>query len=89
MLGGGLEPHFRVLFSAIFHGVSLGKFHQGRKRPILVEGKLLQSVAYLHALFLRVLTFRYPFPARQKVISRRRPSNRSSWLALPPGPSQT
>ena len=24
MLGGGLEPLFRVLFSAIFHGVSLG-----------------------------------------------------------------
>jgi hypothetical protein len=21
LLGGGLEPHFRVLFSAIFHGV--------------------------------------------------------------------
>jgi hypothetical protein len=28
--GPGLEPHFRVLFSAIFHGVSLGNFHQGR-----------------------------------------------------------
>jgi hypothetical protein len=24
LLGGGLEPHFRVLFSAIFHDVSLG-----------------------------------------------------------------
>src|SRR5260370_16607200 len=24
LLGGGLEPHFRVLFSAIFHGVSPG-----------------------------------------------------------------
>ena len=24
LLGGGLEPHFSVLFSAIFHGVSLG-----------------------------------------------------------------
>ena len=31
VLGGGLELHFRVLFSAIFHGVSLGIFHQGRK----------------------------------------------------------
>jgi hypothetical protein len=30
LLGGGLEPAFRVLFSAIFHGVSLGNFHQGR-----------------------------------------------------------
>src|SRR5580692_706371 len=29
---GGLEPHFRVLFSAIFHGVSLGDFHQGRNQ---------------------------------------------------------
>ena len=81
---GGLEPAFRVLFSAIFHGVSLGKFHQGRKRRILVEGKLLQSVGYLRTFFLRVLIFRYPFPARQKMISRRRPSNRSSRLALPP-----
>jgi hypothetical protein len=26
---GGLEPAFMVLFSAIFHGVSLGNFHQG------------------------------------------------------------
>ena len=84
MLVVGLEPAFRVLFSAIFHGVSLGKFHQGRKRRILVEGKLLQSVANLRTFFLRVLIFRYPFTARQKVISRRRPSNRSSWLALPP-----
>jgi hypothetical protein len=29
---GGLEPAFRVLFSAIFHGVSLGNFHRGRNR---------------------------------------------------------
>jgi hypothetical protein len=29
LLGGGLEPAFMVLFSAIFHGVSLGNFHQG------------------------------------------------------------
>jgi hypothetical protein len=27
---GGFEPDFRVLFSAVFHGVSLGDFHQGR-----------------------------------------------------------
>ena len=27
---GGLEPAFRVLFSAIFQGVTLGNFHQGR-----------------------------------------------------------
>ena len=29
VLGGGLEPAFRALFSAIFHSVSLGNFHQG------------------------------------------------------------
>ena len=28
--GGGLEPHFRVLFSAIFQGVTLVNFRQGR-----------------------------------------------------------
>jgi hypothetical protein len=26
---GGLEPAYRVLFSASFHGFSLGNFHQG------------------------------------------------------------
>jgi hypothetical protein len=44
LLGGGLEPHFRVLFSAIFHGIAQGNCDQGRKRRILVEGKLLQTV---------------------------------------------
>jgi|HubBroStandDraft_6_1064221.scaffolds.fasta_scaffold8003501_1 hypothetical protein len=29
---GGLEPHFRILFSAIFQGVTLGNFHQGRNQ---------------------------------------------------------
>jgi len=29
---GGLEPHFRVLLSAIFQGVTLGNFHQGRNQ---------------------------------------------------------
>jgi hypothetical protein len=36
---GGLEPAFRVLFSAIFHGVSPRNFHQGRKRRILAGRK--------------------------------------------------
>ena len=31
LCSGGLEPRFRVLFSAIFHGVSLGNCHQGGK----------------------------------------------------------
>ena len=42
VLGGGLEPHFRVLLSAIFQGVTLGNFHQGRKHWKVVEAKLLQ-----------------------------------------------
>jgi hypothetical protein len=29
---GGLEPHFRILFSAIFQGVTLGNFHHGRNQ---------------------------------------------------------
>ena len=40
MLGGGLEPHFRVLFSAIFQGASLGNFHQGRKLWKVAEAKV-------------------------------------------------
>jgi hypothetical protein len=30
LLGGGLEPHFRVLFSAIFQGFTRENFHQSR-----------------------------------------------------------
>jgi hypothetical protein len=37
---GGLEPAFRVLLSAIFHGVSLGNFHQGTNLWKGVESKL-------------------------------------------------
>jgi hypothetical protein len=47
---GGLEPHFRVLFSAIFHGVSLGNFHQGRNLWKVAEAKVwsfLVSAAYI------------------------------------------
>ena len=40
VLGGGLEPHFRVLFSAIFHGVSLRNFHQGRNLWKIAEAKV-------------------------------------------------
>jgi hypothetical protein len=43
----GLEPQFRVLFSAIFQGVSLGNCHQCRKWRILAEAKLLQTAASL------------------------------------------
>jgi hypothetical protein len=52
---GGLERDFRVLFSAIFHGVSLRDFHQGRKQRILAEEKLWRFVAALHTKFLYVL----------------------------------
>jgi hypothetical protein len=37
--GGPVEP-IRVLFAAIFQGVSLGNFHQGRKRRNRAETKL-------------------------------------------------
>jgi hypothetical protein len=40
VLGGGLESHFRVLFSAIFQGVSLGNFHQGRNLWKVAEAKV-------------------------------------------------
>jgi hypothetical protein len=48
----GLEPHFRVLFSAIFHGVSLGNFHQRGKQWKAVEAKLLQTAASLRTFFV-------------------------------------
>jgi len=47
-LGGGLEPHFGVLFSAIFQGVSLGNFHQRGKQWKQNCCKLLQI--YVHFL---------------------------------------
>jgi hypothetical protein len=37
---GGLEPACRVVFSAIFHGVSLGNFHQGSNLRKVAEEKL-------------------------------------------------
>jgi hypothetical protein len=39
LCSGRLEPHLKVLFSAIFHGVSPGNFHQGSWSNIAsVEG---------------------------------------------------
>jgi hypothetical protein len=63
---GGLEPAFRVLFSAIFHGFSLGKFHQGRKRRILVEGKLLQNVVICTYIFSTRFNLSLLFPRGSK-----------------------
>ena len=40
LCSGGLEPAFRVLFSAIFHGVSLGNFHQSSNLRKAAEEKL-------------------------------------------------
>jgi hypothetical protein len=37
--GGDLEPAFRVLVSAIFHGVSLGNFHKVRNSRKAAEEK--------------------------------------------------
>jgi hypothetical protein len=52
---GGLEPDFRVLFSAIFHGVSLGNFHQARNLRKWAEAKVWYFVADLHTNFACVL----------------------------------
>ena len=56
---GGLEPGFRVLFSASFEGVSLGNFHQSRNRWKLAEAKVWHFVAALHTNFLYVLGVLY------------------------------
>ena len=55
VLGGGLEPHFRVLFSAIFQGVTLGNFHQGRNLWKWAEAKVLQTAASLRTFFMLVI----------------------------------
>ena len=53
---GGLEPRFRVLFSAIFHGVPSEKRQSGRKHWKAVEAKLLQIAASLRTLFALVIS---------------------------------
>ena len=50
VLGGGLEPHFRVLFSAIFHGVPSEIAIRVENGGSLVETKLLQTAASLRTL---------------------------------------
>ena len=66
VLVGGLEPHFRVLFSAIFQGVSLGNFHQPGKKWNVVEAKSLQTAANLRTLFWCVLIMFVAFPRPRK-----------------------
>jgi hypothetical protein len=55
MLGGGLEPHFRVLSSAIFQGFTRENFHQGRNQWNRAEAKVWSFVAALRTKFLYVL----------------------------------
>ena len=47
MLGGGLEPYFRVLLFALFQGVSLGNFHQIRNLWKRAEAKVWSFVVNL------------------------------------------
>jgi hypothetical protein len=53
---GGLERHFRVLFSAIFQGVALEKRYSGGKHWKAVEAKLLQTAASLRTFFVLVIS---------------------------------
>jgi hypothetical protein len=55
LLGGGLEPHFRVLFSAVFQGVSLGNFHQGRNLRKVAEAKVWSILVNSRTFFMCVL----------------------------------
>ena len=54
--GGGLEPHFRVLFSAIFQSIAQGNCHQRGKQWKAVEAKLLQTAASLRTFFVLVIS---------------------------------
>ena len=51
---GGLVPHFRVLFSPIFHGASLGNFHQGRNPWKVAEVKVWSFLVILRTFFICV-----------------------------------
>ena len=62
LLGGGLEPRFRVLFSAIFHSIAQGNCHQRGKQWKVVEAKLLQTAASLRTCFVLVIHPRAPKP---------------------------
>ena len=55
VLGGGLEPHFRVLFSAIFQGVSLGNFHPGGNLWKVAEAKVWSFLVSSRTFFMCVL----------------------------------
>ena len=59
LLGGGLEPLFRVLFSAIFHGVSLGNSHQGRNLWKVAEAKVWSILVNPRTFFMCVFIIFY------------------------------
>src|SRR5271166_811247 len=59
VLGRGLEPHFRVPFSAIFQGVSLGNFHQGRNLWKVAEAKVWSILVNPRTFFMCVLIVFY------------------------------
>jgi hypothetical protein len=59
---GGLEPHFRVLFSAIFLSTAQGNCRQRGKQWKVVEAKLLQTAASLRTCFVLVIHPRAPKP---------------------------
>jgi hypothetical protein len=60
---GGLEPHLRVLFSAIFPGVSLENFHQGRNLWKVAEAKVWSVLVNPRTFFVWVLIIFYLTPA--------------------------
>jgi hypothetical protein len=53
---GGLEPALRVLFSALFHSIAQGNWHQRGKQWKVVEAKLLQAAASLRTFFVLVIS---------------------------------
>jgi hypothetical protein len=55
LLEGDLNPPFRVLFSAVFHGVSLGNFHQGRNPWKVAEAKLWSFLVISRTFLVCVL----------------------------------
>jgi hypothetical protein len=58
VLGGGLEPGFRVPFSTIFHSIAQGNCHQRGKQWKTEEAKLLQTAASLRTFFVWVISAR-------------------------------
>jgi hypothetical protein len=62
LLGGVFEPHLRVLFSAIFPGVSLENFHQGRNLWKVAEAKVWSVLVSPRTFFVWVLIIFYLTP---------------------------